>query len=365
MTTPAATLPETARRWHLKERPSGSLIPAQHLELKTEALFPEGVVKAGKILVRITHIQVDPTNLLWISDSAANPTERMYLPPTQLGQPLMAGGVGEVVASWHPDFKAGEIVYSYFSWADYVLVDVDLNLQYRNPTLKVPAGVSGTNYITLALTGLTAYAGLFKVANATKETVKTLVVSAAAGATGSIVCQLARNVLGIERIVGIAGSEEKCEFLRNVLKVDVALNYNSPDYLEKFAEATPNYIDLYWDNVGGKTLQAALSRIAFKGKVIACGSISTYESPSETMAISASAYMTLAYQQASILGVIFTAFFDQIPELSAALLGHVMEGKVIPISHEVPVSLEDAPSGLDLIFKGKNVGKLVLRLPDI
>ena len=93
--------------------------------------------------------------------------------------------------------------------------------------------------------------------------------------------------------------------------------------------------------------------------------MSTYESPCETSAISASAYITLAYQQASIHGVIFTAFYDEIPELSAALIGLVMEGKVIPFSQEVPVSLEDAPSGLDILFKGKNVGKLVLTLPDI
>ncbi|KAI5844895.1 hypothetical protein BZA05DRAFT_342633 [Tricharina praecox] len=373
-------LPATSRTWFVKALPTGPLIPNEHYELRTVPLIAP---TAGQILVKITfvpshppplplpadqktgsHIAVDPTNINYISASPALAGERLYIAQRLVGESVLAGAAGVVVASCHDGFAVGDRVGGTWGWSEHVLLDVGkMKLPWAEPT-RIPQDVDTEAWLTLGLPAMTAYFALMKLAGATAENCRTMVVSAAAGATGSTVVQLAKNVLGIERVIALAGSDEKCRFCREVLKADVALNYKDPDFKAQFVAATPDYVDIYYDNVGPPILPLAISRIAYKGKVVVCGAIAAYQSATDIAAIPMSSYMTICYQQVAVLGFIFTAWVEHIPEAARMLTEYAMAGKIVPVKHVVDTTIEEAHMGLNILFAGQNLGRLILRLAE-
>ncbi|KAJ3073746.1 hypothetical protein HK102_005945, partial [Quaeritorhiza haematococci] len=248
------------RRVVLKARPDrGPLDPSKVFQLQTVPIntTPESLPD-GHVLVRIIYVSLDPAMRGWMNEG------RSYIEPVAIGAVMRAGGVGEVIASRKPNIKVGDKVTGMFGWQEYAVVSC-------KEVQKLPEGVGLKHALSvLGATGMTAYFGLFDVGK--PKAGETVVVSGAAGATGSVVGQLAKSI-GC-KVIGIAGSEEKCKWLVDELGFDVALNYRDQEFGRKLAQATPKYIDVYFDNVGGEILEACLRRLNLRGRVVLCGAIS-------------------------------------------------------------------------------------------
>ena len=191
------------------------------------------------LIVLQRYISNDPAQRTWMDDGPSN--DRSYLPPVmQEGVKVFAGTVAEVIETYGTaGFTAGEMVFGYFGWADYALVDPNAGA----PIEKIPPTIKPEEFHCLSLSGRSAYFAFFRRAEATKN-MRTVVVNAAAGAIGSMVTQFAKKIIGIERVIGICGSDEKCRIIKEKCGVDVALNYKSPNFEAEFIAATPDYIDL-------------------------------------------------------------------------------------------------------------------------
>lgn len=185
------------------------------------------------------YISNDPAQRTWMDDGPFN--HRPYLPPVmQEGRKVFAKAVCEVIETYNtPGYAVGEIIACHAGWANYALIDPTAGI----PPTKVPESIKPEDYHCLDLTGQSAYFGIFKRAEASNK-MKTVVVNAAAGAVGSMATQFAKNILGVERVIGVCGSDEKCRIIKEQCGVDIALNYKSPDFEAQFVAATPDYIDL-------------------------------------------------------------------------------------------------------------------------
>jgi len=203
---------------------------------------------------------------------------------------MSATAIGEVIESFHPEYIKGDLVRGAFGWTEYVLVDKDSPHDWQ--LVKIPPKTNPADFLAMGDTALAAYFGLLSVGAATSAD-KTIVVSAAAAATGSVVTQIAKNILGVKRVIGIAGSEEQCGIVKEKCCADIALNYKSPNFRSEFEEATPEYVDIYFDNTGGEALELSLRRIARNGRVVACGAIFRYDSGGEEMIVSSKAWMNI------------------------------------------------------------------------
>lgn len=187
---------------------------------------------------------------------------------------MRSSDVAQVLKSTSPLYKAGDLVRATVGWQEYAII------KPSDDVVKIKAfpGVSPSTYLgVLGLTGLTAYFGMYEVGEIVRKGGPncTVVVSGAAGATGSVAAQIAKHVFGC-RVIGIAGSEDKCEYLVKELGLDVALNYKSKTFFKELVQATPKLIDIFFDNTGGDILDGCLRRIAFQGRIVVCGAISTY-----------------------------------------------------------------------------------------
>jgi NADPH-dependent curcumin reductase CurA len=246
------------REVHLISRPKG--IPKKSNFAVVEANIPP--LKKGQILIKNHYFSVDPYMRGRMNDG------KSYIPPFQLNQPMSGGSVGEVIESKHPDFEKGQITTGFGGWREYFVSD-GAGLRIVDTKLAPIR-----NYLSiLGLTGLTAYIGLFEIAQLKEN--ETVFVSAAAGAVGSIACQLAK--LHGCTVIGSAGSDKKIRWLKEELGVDEAINYRSTDNMSaEIGKLCPEGIDVYFDNVGGTTLDAALVNTKAKGRVAICGMISQY-----------------------------------------------------------------------------------------
>ena len=297
----------------------------------------------GQILVKQTHMSLDPAMLGWMS-----PDPESYIPPVALGEVMRSSGLGEVLESNHPDFAVGDRVMGIMGWTEYALSSgAGLN--------KVQPGPDAETVLSIfALPGLTATQGLFGFGD--PKSGETIVVSGAAGSVGSIVGQLAKAE-GLN-VIGVAGSDEKCDWIVNELGFDGAINYKSDDIAARLAELAPGGIDIYFENTGGPIQQHVFDRMNAHGRIVVCGMIADY---GKKVPSAGPNWIPIIKKRITIHGFAMPDHFGQVPELLAKLTPYVMQGKIKYRAH-VLEGLESAIEGLNLFFTGDNKGKLIVKL---
>jgi NADPH-dependent curcumin reductase CurA len=331
------------RQWRLARRPRGMVQPSDFAWSEE----PVPSVGEGQILVRNLFLSMDPTQRGWMARDT-------YLPAIAIGDVIRSFGVGQVVGSRHESFKQGDLVQGGVGWQDYLLADGRGEL----PVSKLPSGVDiPLTMSVLGLTGITAYFGLLEVGR--PEAGETVVVSGAAGATGSVVGQIAR-IKGC-RVVGIAGGPEKCAWLTETAGFDAAIDYKAERVDRRLRDLCPDGIDVFFDNVGGDILDAALANLARRGRVVICGAIAGYNE--KVPPPGPRNYLSLLVQRGRMEGFIILDYMDRAGEAVSALLRWVEEGK---LHHEEDIKegLENAPATLLRLFEGRNRGKQLLKIAE-
>jgi NADPH-dependent curcumin reductase CurA len=301
---------------------------------------------AGEFVVAISHISLDPAMRGWMNAGAS------YIDPVEVGDVMRAGAIGRIVASEHPGFAIGEHVYSAFGVQEYALSDGAGVLKVDPSLAPLPTYLG-----TLGMTGMTAYFGLFDVGKMQEG--DTVVVSGAAGAVGMAVGQMAK-IKGAERVVGIAGGEEKCGWMLDELGFDAAIDYKREDVRVALREAAPKGIDVYFDNVGGEILDAALTRLARGARIVICGAVSQYNATDSVRG--PANYLSLLVSRASMTGMVVFDYAPRFPQAIAEIAGWMREGRLISREHIVDGGVSAFPETLLKLFSGENVGKLVLHI---
>jgi NADPH-dependent curcumin reductase CurA len=297
----------------------------------------------GQILVKQTHMSLDPAMLGWMS-----PDPESYIPPVALGDVMRSSGVGEVLESNHPDFSVGDRVMGLMGWTEYLVSSGEgLN--------KVQPGPDAETVLSIfALPGLTATQGLFGFGD--PKAGETIVVSGAAGSVGSIVGQLAKAE-GLN-VIGVAGDDEKCDWIVTELGFDGAINYKKDDIAAKLADLAPNGIDIYFENTGGPIQHHVVDKMNAHGRIVVCGMIADY---GKDVPDAGPNWIPIIKKRLTISGFAMPDHFSQVPELLGKLTPYVMQGKIKHRAH-VLEGLESAIGGLNLFFTGDNKGKLIVRL---
>jgi NADPH-dependent curcumin reductase len=332
---------ERNRRVVLAERPTG-MVDERTTRLEETDVPEPG---EGEALARVRYLSIDPTIRTWMDDAPG------YLPPIAIGEVVRSGGVAEVVRSNSERHKPGDLLFGFTGWQDYVVASEVAG--YRG----LPSGVSPTIALSLfGVTGMTAYFGLIDVGRVKEGDV--VVVSGAAGATGSTVGQIAR-IKGAAKVIGIAGGPQKCAWIVDELGFDEAIDYKSDDVAARLRETAGEGIDLYFDNVGGAILDACLAQLAMRGRVVLCGAIASYNDRS---ALTGPAnYRNLIIKRGRMEGFLILDYFDRLPEGQAEVAGWLAEGKIKSAEHVVE-GLENAPDALNLLFTGGNTGKVIVQV---
>lgn len=334
-------MPDRNRRFLLRERPSGRIGP-NTFELSEEAV-PE--IEDGEALVRVDWISLDPTNRTWINDT---PT---YLPPVGIGQVMRAAGLGEVVASKNPNYPVGQIVQGLVGWQEYVVASDSAPLF----AVDVADGVSPSAYLgALGMTGLTAWIGIRDIGKPRPG--ETVVVSAAAGAVGSVAGQLAKA--DGARVVGIAGGPDKCRLLTEELGFDAAVDYRADDWSKQLRAAAPDGIDVDFENVGGAIMDAVFARLNIGARVALCGLISGYNEADPPPG--PRAFGNLLIQRATVQGFIVLDHLSRSAEAAGEIAALITAGKLTPLETVVE-GFEQLPTAINMLFDGSNVGKLVVK----
>lgn len=333
----------TNRVWRLKSRPKGDA-RQEALELSEE---PIPVPGEGEVLVRTVYLSMDPTNRLWMSDMD------QYMEPVAIGEVMRGVILGVVEQSNNSRFAEGDMVGGLGGWADYMVANGEaLNV------LPQDMGLGPLDYLgVLMLVGPTAYFGMVDICN--PQPGETVVVSTAAGAVGSIAGQIAKN-LGC-RVIGISGSDEKCKWITDELGMDVAINYKTENVLDALKKHCPDGIDCYFENVGGKILDAVLTLANLNMRIAVCGLIDQYNAidpvPGPYM------FRNVLMKRVLIKGFIVTDYADRFPEAMQFLGQAMAEGK---LKYRVDVydGLENAAKILDKLYTGDHKGKLMVKVSD-
>jgi NADPH-dependent curcumin reductase CurA len=328
------------RQVRLAARPSG-LPQAADWELTTETVPAPG---PGQFLVAISYLSVDPAMRGWMNEGVS------YTPPVEIGAVMRAGAIGQVTASDAPGFAVGDWVYGAFGVQEYALSDgrgvLKLDTSLAPPTTYLGA---------LGMTGLTAYFALLDVGKIRAG--ETVVVSAAAGAVGSVAGQIAQ--LKGCRVIGIAGGREKCRVLVEELGFDAAIDYKTENLRRALRGHAPSGVDVYLDNVGGDVLDAVMTRLARGARIIICGAVSQYNAAKVQGPAN---YLMLLVARASMTGMVIFDYADQFPQAIAELARWFGDGQITSREHIVHGGVGDFPSVLLKLFAGENTGKLILAL---
>ncbi|WP_100641203.1 NADP-dependent oxidoreductase [Alteromonas facilis] len=298
----------------------------------------------NQILVRIDYISLDPAMRGWMNDG------KSYIEPVQIGAVMRAGTVGEVLESTDPNFAAGDFVYGHFGVQEYAVVDTK-GVHKVDPRLAPLERYLGV----LGMPGMTAYFGILDTGN--PQPGETVVVSGAAGAVGTVVGQIAK-IKGC-RVIGIAGGQDKCDYLINELGFDGAIDYKHEDVKQGLKRECPKGVDVYFDNVGGDILDDVLTRINFKARIVICGAISQYNNT--TPVKGPSNYLSLLVNRARMEGIVVFDNAKHYGKAAAEMAGWIAEGKLKAKEHVVE-GFEKFPQTLMMLFKGENFGKLVLKV---
>jgi NADPH-dependent curcumin reductase CurA len=330
------------RRVVLANRPTG-LVDEDTLRTESE---PAPEPADGEALVKVRYLSIDPTIRTWMDDVPS------YLPPIQIGEVIRSGGVGEVIESRSDAYQPGQLLFGMTGWQDYVIADEGEKSMQILPD-GVPPGIA---IGILGVTGMTAYFGIIDVGQVAEGDV--VVVSGAAGATGSAAGQIAK-IKGAKKVVGIAGGAEKCAYIVDELGFDEAIDYKNDNVAARLREACPDGIDLYFDNVGGSILNDCLANLALRGRVVLCGAISTYNDDGPPTG--PSNYLTLLVRRGRMEGFIILDYLDRFGAAQMEMAGWIAEGKIKSSEHIVE-GLEKAPDALNLLFTGGNTGKVIVAL---
>jgi NADPH-dependent curcumin reductase CurA len=333
----------TNRRIVLQQRPVGP-IDQNTFRLEEEELAP---LEEGEARAKVLYVSLDPAMRGWLNEGDT------YVPAVKIGEVMRASGVAEVVESRNDRFPVGAHVTALTGWQDYVTIGS------ANPARVAPTGVSPQSIVgILGTTGLTAYFGLFDLGQPKEG--ETVLVSGAAGATGSVAGQLAK-ITGC-RVVGTAGGPEKCAWLVDELGFDAAIDYKSEDLRRRIRETCPDGIDVFFDNVGGEVLEAALDNINLRARVVLCGGISSYNDTDPQPG--PRNYMQLVLKRSRMEGFIVLDYARRFPEALEKLSTWMAEGKLHERNHVVD-GLERAPEALTMLFAGANTGKMMVKVaPD-
>ena len=325
----------------LVSRPSGW--PTEGNFALTEAARPE--LTDGQVRVRNLFMSVDPYMRGRMNDT------KSYLPPFQLGEPLQGGAIGSVIETRSPDLAEGDLVLHMLGWRDEAV----LPARHAQKIADV-AGLSPSAYLgVLGMPALTAYVGLLDIAALKPGDV--VFVSGAAGAVGSMAGQIAK-LKGAARVIGSAGSEEKVSWLREI-GFDAAFNYKAAPVFGQLREAAPEGIDVYFDNVGGDHLEAALAVLNTHGRVALCGAIAHYNA-TELPAGPHNLGLVIT-KRLTLRGFIVSDHQDRTPAMIADVSGWLREGKLFH-TETIVDGLDQAPSAFINLLRGHNTGKMIVRL---
>lgn len=308
----------------------------------TEEAVPEP--GDGQFVVKVSHLSLDPAMRGWMNEG------KSYIRPVGIGEVMRAGAAGTVTASKHEKFKVGDVVTGGFGVQEYALSDGKGVVKVDTRLVPLPVYLG-----TLGMPGMTAYFGLLEVGK--PKPGETVVVSGAAGAVGMVVGQVAK-IKGC-RVVGIAGGKEKCDYLKE-LGFDAAIDYKGEDVKAKLKEHCPKGIDVYFDNVGGEILDACLARLAMHARIVICGAISQYNN-ADGMKGPAN-YMSLLVNRASMTGMVVFDYADRYGEAAREMAGWIAAGKLKTREDVVEGGLDAFPETLLKLFRGENLGKLVLKV---
>lgn len=330
------------RRFLLRERPTGRIGP-DTFELDEQPITDIG---DGEALVRVDWISLDPTNRAWINDIPS------YLPPVGIGEVMRGGGIGEVIASKNPNLPVGQVVQGLLGWQEYMVASASTMVM----PVEVAEGVSPSAYMgALGMTGLTAWIGIRDIGK--PKPGETVVVSAAAGAVGSVAGQLAKA--DGARVVGIAGGPEKCALLTEQLGFDAAVDHKAADWAAQLAAATPDGIDVDFENVGGDIMDAIFARLNINARVALCGLISGYNDAEPPPG--PRAFGNLLVQRATLQGFIVLDHLGRTQEAASEIAALISAGKLTPLETVVE-GFEQLPTAINMLFDGKNVGKLMVKI---
>jgi len=326
----------------LERRPAGTPKPSDFRLVETLVAEPD----EGEVLCRTIYLSLDPYMRGRMNEG------RSYARPVEVGQVMVAGTVGQVVDSRYPGFSPGDFVLAYDGWQEYG-ISRGSTLRKLDPTQAPISTALGV----LGMPGLTAYVGLLDIGRA--KSGETIVVSAAAGAVGSAVGQIAK-IKGC-RAVGVAGSRDKCDYVERELGFDACVSYREGNLPVSLEAACPGGIDVYFDNVGGDVLTAALRLINVNARIAICGLISQYNAAELPAGPNLAPILV---NRATMRGFIVSDHVDRAPEFLAEATRWVRDGR-LKYREDVVDGLQNAPGAFLGLFEGRNVGKLLVRVaPD-
>jgi hypothetical protein len=333
------------REYHLVARPVGQVKESDFQLIHA----PIPVPGPGQAVARTLYLSLDPANRVWMNERAS------YMPPVKLGDVMRGFGMAQVVASNNPQLPVGTVVQGLTGWRDYLLIgDGAEQMMPVVSGLQIPLA---TMMGVLGITGLTAYFGLTEIGK--PKAGETVVISAAAGATGSVAGQIAKQ-LGC-RVVGIAGSDDKCAWLTQELGFDAAINYKHADWQKQLGAACPAGIDVIFENVGGEILDASLARINLHARIILCGLIASYNA--EAPVPGPYNFGNVLMRRGRIEGFIVTDFVAKFPAAVMQLAQWHLAGK---LKHRDTIvdGLQLAPTAINRLFDGSTTGKLLIKVAD-
>jgi NADPH-dependent curcumin reductase CurA len=298
----------------------------------------------GEVLVKVAYVSLDPAMRGWMNEG------RSYIPPVGIGEVMRAFAVGEVIASKDPDVAVGEHVGGLLGVQEYAIAHGKGVFKVDPSLAPLPVYLGA-----LGMPGVTAYFGLLDIGKPQEG--QTVLVSGAAGAVGGLVGQIAK--LKGARAVGIAGGPEKCGHLLEDLGFDATIDYKSEDLDAALSETCPDGVDVYFDNVGGEILDAALAHLARHARVVICGAISQYNNTEPVRG--PSNYLSLLVNHASMTGFVMSDYLDRYAEAVREMAGWLASGQLVS-REDIAQGLEKFPEVLLRLFRGENTGKLVLEI---
>ena len=334
------------RQWLLARRPSGTCVAEDFLYREERFSLP--ALGEGEILIQSMAFLCAPTIRNWMDDASGN-----FMPSILLGEHVRGPCTARVIASANPDFPAGSRVCTIGNWQDYDIVS-----PARALIRLIPDGFTFIEALgPVGMNALTAYFGLLEIGK--PKSGETVLVSGAAGSVGTVVTQIAK-ILGC-RVIGIAGGIAKCDWLVEHGCVDHIIDYKAEDVAARVAALSPDGVDIYFDNVGGATLQAAINNMARGGRVILCGQISGYNDGAAENQIGN--LMRLVYGSIRMEGFLASNYTTQFPQAMSHLAGWIREGR-LHHREDIRVGMELLPLSLNALFDGSNEGTLIVQIAD-
>lgn len=334
-----SNLPSTTRRYYLKSKPSAQLT-LDHYELRED---PIPALQAGEVLVKTLLVSLDAANRAWLQGAT-------YRGQVGAGTPIPGLLIGEVIDSQAPHLKVGDIVDGDLGWQEYGVAKAH-HLSKRAPIEPL------THLISLqGIAGRTAYVGMSHLG--APRAGDTVMVSAAAGAVGSIAAQLAR--LAGAKVIGLAGSDEKCNWLLQEAKIHHAINYKSSSLMKDIAAVAPEGIDLYFDNVGGKILEAALFLANNRARIICCGAVSQYDTDGSAPGPRGVPGL-IVVKRLNVQGFVVMDYQHIYPEADKRMSEWVQKGELV-VAEDILDGFEKLPQALIGLLAGENIGKRIIKL---